>query len=326
MVEAYKVMGKYALALLTSKKILTVQEEICLPDSDEKAHTLHIMGDIHVAIGNKIDYFNAVELYRLSASIMRQNYAPSSETLLGLYIKMAKILGFHLGEHEKALNLLHLVKKSSNCKGFSSCALRALEGQGDIYFHKGEYRGALRKYTSVRTRLNRIETSYLDEASECLLREISIRLCCRIGRTYRQMRMLDMALTSLKRGIDMKTQLDTHPESLENAITSRLFYEIGLNCMKKNENKLAFTHFQKVYHIIEYILSLDSAGKNLAPDIDNELQDLMKTRIIFLCFQQKVRPLLPLNTQEGKAFYPSRLLKNKCTSQECHELESNSHN
>lgn len=199
-------------SLETSTKILSTQKKINLPHSDDQACTMEIMGDLHAAIGGKSDYFNAAELYRLSAKILRKNHGCSNRSLLMIYLKMANVLGLKLNEHEKALKLFRVVASRPNLEREDDrshfIVLGALEGQGDVLSLQSEYISALHKYESSMKYADEVASNKArkEEFKDCI-RDTRVGMFCKIGRTYKSRKKYDLALRYLGDGLDMMLQL-----------------------------------------------------------------------------------------------------------------------
>lgn len=92
MVDRYKNKQKYEKALIACSIILSTQQDMKLSDV-EIVSTEEIMGDLHCMVGDRIGVCNGLICYReISENIIRQNNS-SHESLIPIYLKMAKILG-----------------------------------------------------------------------------------------------------------------------------------------------------------------------------------------------------------------------------------------
>ena len=274
MVDSYRMRQEYKLALFSCQKIISTLKEVNLPYSDGEARTMEIMGDLHSAIGTKSDYFNAMELYRLSAKIMRKNQGPSDGSLLRLYVKMANILGLKMNEHEKALNLFRLVlhsnlKNNANSKPFIE--LSALEGEGDVLFDKCAHKCAIRRYTSIMKYIDELEESdkTWKEKYEDRMNDTRVGIFCKIGCTYKFIERYELALNNLGHGLEIKNQ--SQYDSYNDTMAACLFYEIGMVQLKIDKREAALHKFDKARKIVENIPALSSEGESLAQDIKREL-------------------------------------------------------
>lgn len=281
MVNVYKMMRKYRLALIACSKILASQHQIGVP-AVEIASTMEIMAELHWSLGSSNDFINALELYRLSSAIRREQNGATNESLLTTYVKMAKILGLKLREQKKALELLHLVHRSYEYDENSlkpMCALRGLEAEGDIMVQKNEYSIALRKYTLVLDYIKKVLYK-VDHERRQSLKEFRIDMLYKIGCAHAKLNEYDTALDYLNKGLEMKFQMNIPPLDLEHVHTSQFVYEIGLVHKEMKDKHTAIEKLSEANEILGRIPVLDKRGEVLSNEISVQLRLARRTSCI----------------------------------------------
>lgn len=284
MVGVYKMMNKFKLALVATSKILMIQQEHYPPTSLEVASSMESMADFHSILGGSNDYINAIELYRISSDIVRDNKGSSAHHLLQIYVKMAIILGFKHHEYEKALKLFKIVNDYFEKGGESTkpfFALRALEGEGDVHSKLNDHKAAIRRYRTVLEDIGKLESCEIPQFETSIF-STKVNLFYKAGKIFEANEEYDEALNYLDQGLKMKVKQNISPEKNENVQTSQFLYEIGVVLRQSDEREKAIEKFHEASEILKLILELDTKGKMLSDHIEKQLR-LCKKKGCF-CF------------------------------------------
>lgn len=231
----------------------------------------------------KSDHINAVELYRLSAEILRAKEGLQNSYLLSIYIKMAKVLGLNLGEHDKSLKIYRTVidLNRGNIEGISPIFIfRALEGQGDVLFDKRDYYLALRKFQLVLQFLNKAESNESVKLYPIFIRDSRIDNILKLGRTYGRKKQNEKALETLNEGLQIIRE-EKLPEEECSTQAAFYLYEMGLIYRDLKDRSNALQKFNRASKCLGTISSLDSQGQNLLKEINKQIGQIDKTRFLF---------------------------------------------